>query len=102
MEEKIPPTEAFEEVADTLKQLTDASRIKIFWLLCHKALCVQELASAMEMSSPAVSHHLRQLRMAGLITGQRRGKEVHYHSSGSREANFLHDMIEALMQISCP
>ena len=102
MEDKKPGTEDFEIVADILKQMTDASRIRIFWLLCHRSLCVQELAQEMGMSSPAVSHHLRQLRMAGLIAGKRQGKEMHYHSCGNTQAKFLHEMIEALMDISCP
>ena len=56
----------------------------------------------MEMSSPAVSHHLKQLKSAGLITASRRGKEVYYKAAVTEQADLLHHMIEKLVEISCP
>ena len=54
------------------------------------------------MSSPAVSHHLKQLRQAGLVVSRRSGKEVFYRASDTSEAHFLHEMIEDLMHLTCP
>ena len=76
--EKMPGTEEFSTVADVFKKLDDPSRLKIFWLLCHCEECVINLSSLMEMSSPAVSHHLKVLRSAGLIVSRREGKDVYY------------------------
>ena len=42
-----------------------------FWLLCHCEECVINIVALVEMSSPAVSHHLKQLRSGGLITSRR-------------------------------
>ena len=50
----------FSMAANVFKQLSDSSRLRIFWLLCHCEQCVVNISSMVEMSSPAVSHHLRQ------------------------------------------
>ena len=54
------------------------------------------------MSSPAVSHHLRQLRTAGLIESRRDGKEVFYRAAATETARLLHRVIEQTMRIVCP
>ena len=40
----------------------------------------------MEMSSPAVSHHLRPLRNRGLIVSRRVGKEVYYRAADTEQS----------------
>ena len=99
---KMPGTEEFSTVADVFKRLDDPSRLKIFWLLCHCEECVINLSSLMEMSSPAVSHHLKVLRSAGLIVSRREGKEVYYKAADTAQCRTLHETIERIMEISCP
>ena len=72
--EHMPKEEDFQTVSEIFKQLCDGSRIRIFWLLCHCEECVINLASLVGMTSPAVSHHLRQLKSSGLIVSRRDGK----------------------------
>ena len=98
----MPKAEDFLTVSAIFKQLGDGSRVRLFWILCHCEECVTNLSTMMDMSSPALSHHLRLLKSAGLITSRRDGKEVYYKSSGTREAELLHHMIEGLVEISCP
>ncbi len=43
-----------------------------------KELCVCELESHFSLSQPTVSHHLRILREAGVVSGERRGTWVYY------------------------
>ena len=100
--EEMPSTEDFQTVADIFKQLGDGSRIRIFWLLCHCEECVINISALVDMSSPAVSHHLRQLKAAGLITRRRDGKEVYYKAAETDRAQLLHHMIEDLVEIACP
>ena len=98
----MPSVEDFQTVADIFKQLGDGSRIRIFWLLCHCEECVINLSAMVEMSSPAVSHHLRQLKAARLIVSRREGKEVYYRAAETDQAQLLHHMIEHLVEIACP
>ncbi|MCC8098017.1 MAG: metalloregulator ArsR/SmtB family transcription factor [Eubacterium sp.] len=98
----IPEAAQFQTAANTLKMLGDASRIRIFWILCHCETCVINLSAIVNMSSPAVSHHLRQLKTAGLVSSRREGKEMYYTAADSPEADLLHHTIEQMIQISCP
>lgn len=97
-----PSAEEFFTVSELFRQLSDPTRIRIFWLLCHCEECVINLSAIMGMSSPAVSHHLKLLRSAGLITSRREGKEVYYRSADSDRARLLHEMIENMVEITCP
>ena len=98
----MPEIADFQTVSDIFKQLGDGSRIRIFWILCHCEECVINLSAMVNMSSPAVSHHLKQLKAAGLIVSRREGKEVYYRAADTQRAQLLHHMIEALVAITCP
>ena len=100
--EHMPSVDDFQTAADIFKQLGDGSRIRIFWLLCHCEECVINLSSMVDMSSPAVSHHLKQLKAGGLIVSRREGKEVYYKAAETEQAQLLHRMIEHLVEIACP
>ena len=100
--EQMPGVAAFQTVSEIFKQLCDGNRVRIFWLLCHCEECVTNLAALMGMSSPAVSHHLRQLKTSGLLVSRREGKEVYYRAAQTEEAKLLHKMIEKMVEISCP
>ncbi len=100
--EHMPAGGAFQAIADVFKLMDDPSRIRIFWLLCHCEECVINISALVDMSSPAVSHHLRQLKNGGLIVSRRVGKEVYYRASDTAEARLLHHMIEELVEIRCP
>ena len=100
--EHMPSTEDFGTVAAIFKQLGDGSRLRIFWLLCHCEECVVNLSAMVKMSSPAVSHHLKQLKAAGLIVSRREGKEVYYKAADTEQAQNFHHIIEWLVKIVCP
>lgn len=99
---QLPDAENFRILANIFKQLGDGSRLRIFWLLCHCEECVINLSSMVDMSSPAVSHHLRQLKLGGLIVSRRIGKEVYYRAADTEQARLLHHTIEQMMKIACP
>ena len=102
LRENMEKTESFRTVADVFKLLADPSRVRIFWLLCHCSECVVNISFLTGMTSPAVSHHLRQLRAAGLIESRRDGKEVYYRAAATEQVRLLHGAMEKTMQIACP
>ena len=61
-----------------LKAIADDTRMKIVMLLLRHNYCVGALARKLELSEGAVSQHLKVLREAGLLTGQRKGHFMHY------------------------
>lgn len=102
LQEQLDQINYFQTVAEVFKQLGDTTRIRIFWLLCHCEECVLNISALMKMSSPAVSHHLRPLKNSGLIVSRREGKEVYYRAADTEESRLLHEMIEQVMEITCP
>ena len=74
--EHIPDTEKFQIVASIFKQLSDTTRIRIFWILCHCEECVINISALMDMSSPAVAHHLRLLKSSGLVETAEKEKKL--------------------------
>ena len=99
--DQLPKSETFGALSRLFHQLSDGSRLKLFWILCHCEECVINLAAIMEMSSPALSHHLKMLKTADLITSRRDGKEVYYKAAQTEEAKLLHSMIETLLPLTC-
>jgi DNA-binding transcriptional ArsR family regulator len=69
-----------EELAEIFKALSDPTRLRLVKLLSEReeALCVNALAYRVGVTQSAVSQHLRVLRQAGLVRGERRGSFVHY------------------------
>lgn len=102
LKEEISKGDDFQTVAELFSILGDTSRLKIFWLLCHSKECVVGIAELMNMTTPAVSHHLKILKAADLIESYRDGKEVFYTNSKSAESQALHSIIEKLMSVTCP
>jgi ArsR family transcriptional regulator len=62
--------------------LADPTRLKLLRLLSRQqepnALCVNALANQLGVTQSAISQHLRVLKSAGLVKGERRGYRVHY------------------------
>lgn len=98
----MPDADNFSEAAATFQQLCDASRLRIFWLICHSEECVSNIAAAVNMTDAAVSHHLRTLKMHGLIKNRRAGKEVHYSLAENERAKLAHKMLDDYFRMSCP
>ena len=68
-------------LARRLKALADPARIQLVsFMLSRPGLeaCTCDLAPVVGLSEPTVSHHLKQLYDAGLVTKERRGMNVHY------------------------
>lgn len=86
--------------AAVFAQLADPTRLKILWLLCHTEECVQNMAAVMDMTSPAVSHHLAKLKNAGLLKVRKAGKETYYSLEDSEKANLVHDIIDKVFNIT--
>ncbi|GGO61759.1 ArsR/SmtB family transcription factor [Nonomuraea cavernae] len=69
------------ELAVLLKAVADPVRLRLLSMIGSHAggeACVCDLTGAFDLTAPTISHHLKILRTAGLIDGERRGTWVYY------------------------
>ena len=78
--EPLTPPQAV-ELARSFKALGDPVRMRLLSLIASHAggeACVCDLTDVFDLTGPTISHHLKVLREAGLISGERRGTWVYY------------------------
>ena len=75
---RLPPKDVVEETERLFKGFANATRLKILCLLRDHEVCVHEVVEALEVSQSAISHQLRVLRSARLVTSRRDGRHVYY------------------------
>jgi ArsR family transcriptional regulator len=74
----------FEPAALLLKAIADPYRLTILATLAanDREVCVCDFTDTLPLNQPTVSHHLRILREAELVTSERRGTWVYYQLAG--------------------
>lgn len=68
-------------LAQMLKVLADPARLRILSILAAAEdgeVCVCDLTDPLDLSQPTVSHHMKQLRTAGFVSSDKRGRWVYY------------------------
>ncbi len=72
--------EQAESAATLFAALAEPSRLSILNLLAasQEDVCVCDITESFKLGQPTISHHLRILKEAGLVTGDKRGKWVYY------------------------
>ncbi len=70
-----------EQLARVFKALADPTRVRLLSMIAASAggeACACDLIEPVNLSQPTVSHHMRQLVDAGLVTREQRGKWAYY------------------------
>lgn len=71
------------ELAAMFKALSDPVRLRLLSLVAAHAggeACVCDISAGFDVSQPTISHHLKVLREAGLLSSERRGSWVYYRT----------------------
>ncbi len=76
--ERLPEEEKLYALAELFKVFGDYTRIRILYVLFEEEVCVCDLAEALHMTQPAISHQLKILKQAKLVGSRREGKSVFY------------------------
>ena len=79
-------------LSDLFKLLGDNTRISILTILDQNEVCVCDIASILNMTKSAVSHQLKVLKDAGLLSSRKQGKEVFY--------SFANENIKDILEIA--
>ena len=87
------------ETAKLFKALGDENRLRILSMLQSGERCACVLLEYIHLSQPTLSHHMKILCEAGLVTGRKEGKWV-YYSLNRQKGNELAAMIQDLFQVT--
>ena len=80
-------------IAETYRILGDPTRLRVVLACLSEPIAVGDIARKLSVSPSLVSHHLRLLRAARLVRGERRNKQVFYAAADEHIARMLADMI---------
>ena len=83
IDEKMPPEEELQDLAEFFKVFGDSTRLKILYVLLCSEMCVYDIASVLGMTQSAISHQLRMLKQLDLVKHRREGKTIFYSLADS-------------------
>ena len=86
---ELPPRQVLDTAGDILRALAAPVRIAIVLHLLESQRCVHDLVDALQVPQPLVSQHLRVLKAAGVVQGERAGREVLYRLVDEHLAHIL-------------
>lgn len=81
------------DLSELFKMFGDSTRVKIINVLLNKEMCVNDIASTINVSQSAVSHQLRILKGAKLVKYRKDGKEIYY--------SLADDHVEKIFRLGC-
>jgi DNA-binding transcriptional ArsR family regulator len=90
----VPPSrEILDAAGELLRALAAPVRIAIVLQLRESHRCVHELVDALGVPQPLVSQHLKILKAAGVVAGERSGREVLYRLADHHLAHIVVDAV---------
>ena len=88
-----------QDVSNLFKALSNPTRIKILFLLQQQILTVTQISDKLDISQSAISHQLRELRLARLVKSNKRGKEMLYQLDDNHVHQIFDMAIEHVKEI---
>lgn len=89
----MPPKDVLVDAGELLRALAAPVRIAIVLQLRESERCVHELVGALGVTQPLISQHLRVLKSAGVVHGERSGREVLYRLVDDHLAHIVVDAV---------
>ena len=94
--DSLPADDHYEKYSGKLKALSDATRLKILYLLSDGELCVCEIMYALNKPQSSISHHLNILKNLGFIKGRKEGVWIHYSLTNSEIIDTVKTLIKLI------
>lgn len=89
VEDKLPPEEEMQDLAEFFKVFGDSTRLKILLALLCREMCVYDIATLLGMTQSAISHQLRILKQMDLVKNRREGKTILYAPADAHIVSIL-------------
>lgn len=91
---QMPDDEILYDLAELFRVFGDTTRIRILYALSENELCVCAIAELLNMQQSAISHQLRILKQAKLVSSRREGKTVFYRLADSHVQTIIEQGME--------
>lgn len=88
-----------QDVAQLFKAFSNPTRIKILFILKNKPLTVTEICDLLNMTQSAISHQLKELKMARLVTFEKHGREITYRLDDEHVHEIFNLAIEHVKEV---
>lgn len=89
----LPTAAVTDATVRLLKGFADQTRLRILCLLRDREVCVHDIVEALDMSQSAISHQLRVLRDARLVSHRREGRHVYYRLADGHVREMLENAL---------
>lgn len=94
IDDKMPPEEELQDLAELFKVFGDGTRLKILYVLLCSEMCVYDIAAVLGMSQSAISHQLRVLKQMDLVKNRRDGKTIFYSLADDHVVTILNQGLD--------
>lgn len=91
---KMPDEDVLYDLAELFRVFGDSTRIKILYVLFESEMCVCDIAQLLGMKQSAISHQLKNLKQARLVTSRREGKSIFYSLSDEHVRSMIGQGLE--------
>ncbi|WP_103027284.1 ArsR/SmtB family transcription factor [Salinibacter altiplanensis] len=93
LSESLPTAAVTDATVRLLKGFADQTRLRILCLLRDREVCVHDIVEALGMTQSAISHQLRVLRDARLVSHRREGRHVYYRLADDHVREMLENAL---------
>ena len=94
----MPADEQLQDLGDLFKIFGDTTRIKIMYALYEGEMCVCAISELLCMTQSAISHQLKTLKDANLVSARREGKEIYYSLSDEHVKSIIAEGFEHITE----
>ena len=94
----MPEDELLQDLGDLFKVFGDTTRIKIMYALYAGEMCVCAISELLNMTQSAISHQLKTLKDANLVSARREGKEMYYSLSDEHVKSIIAEGYEHITE----
>ena len=94
----MPADELLQDLGDLFKIFGDTTRIKIMYALYEGEMCVCAISELLSMTQSAISHQLKTLKDANLVSARRDGKEIYYSLSDEHVKSIIAEGFEHITE----
>ena len=95
---EMPDTATLYELSDFFKIFGDSTRVSILFVIDRGEICVCDIAEILGMTKSAVSHQLKILRQAKLISYRKSGKNVFYTLADDHVKDIVEKALEHIKE----